>query len=76
VKKSSIEATNELDRFFESPLPLEGQGILDWWCEKRTTEEFPTLSIVARRLFSIPGSAAILMLLEHVLIAGFFSFSD
>jgi hypothetical protein len=44
--------------FVESEGPLEGQRIFDWWCEKRTTDEFPNPSIIARRLFSIPGSAA------------------
>jgi hypothetical protein len=59
--KQSIESTEsrtELDLYFASDLPSKSQSTLEWWCEKKSMEMMPYLSMIARRLFAIPGSAA------------------
>jgi hypothetical protein len=55
----AVEAKSELDLYFASDLPTQRQSILEWWCEKRNVEKMPNLSIIAQRIFTIPGSAAI-----------------
>jgi hypothetical protein len=48
----------EFEVYFETALPEKGQPILEWWCDGKSVELMPNLSILAKRLFSIPGSAA------------------
>jgi hypothetical protein len=49
---------NELELYFESPLPLNDQHMSSWWNEPRQKDSMPNLSELALRIFCIPGSSA------------------
>jgi hypothetical protein len=50
---------DEVQVYLSSSPPGEGESILEWWLNPMQRSSMPNLSIIATRIFSIPGSAAI-----------------